>query len=41
MAANRPGGLYERLGSRRSPQSDMIVENGPALRSHVFDLERP
>ncbi|MDX6548470.1 MAG: hypothetical protein QOG33_2020 [Gaiellales bacterium] len=32
--------LYERLGFRRSPESDMIVENGLALRSYVFDFER-
>jgi GNAT superfamily N-acetyltransferase len=37
QAAHR---LYERLGFRRSPESDMIVESGLALRSYVFDLER-
>jgi ribosomal protein S18 acetylase RimI-like enzyme len=30
--------LYERLGFRRSPESDMIVEDGLRLRSYVFDL---
>jgi GNAT superfamily N-acetyltransferase len=32
--------LYERLGLRRAPESDMILESGLALRSYVFDLER-
>ncbi len=31
--------LYERLGFRRTPESDMIVENGLRLRSYVLDLE--
>jgi GNAT superfamily N-acetyltransferase len=30
--------LYERLGFHRSPESDMIVEDGLRLRSYVFDL---
>lgn len=30
--------LYERLGFRRTPESDMIVENGLRLRSYVLDL---
>jgi GNAT superfamily N-acetyltransferase len=32
--------LYERLGFRRTPESDMIVENGLRLRSYVLDLPR-
>ena len=36
QAAHR---LYERLGFRRAPESDMIVESGLALRSYVFDLK--
>jgi GNAT superfamily N-acetyltransferase len=36
QAAHR---LYERLGFRRSPESDMIVEGGLNLRSYVFHLE--
>ena len=31
--------LYERLGFRRVPESDIIVEHGLALRSFVLDLE--
>ena len=30
--------LYERLGFRRAPESDMIVEDGLRLRSYVLDL---
>ncbi|MDX6519734.1 MAG: hypothetical protein QOJ31_1140 [Gaiellales bacterium] len=36
QAAHR---LYERLGFRRSPESDMIVESGLNLRSYVFDFK--
>jgi ribosomal protein S18 acetylase RimI-like enzyme len=32
--------LYEGLGFRRTPESDMIVENGLRLRSYVLDLPR-
>jgi ribosomal protein S18 acetylase RimI-like enzyme len=32
--------LYERLGFRRDPESDMIVENGLRLHSYVLDLPR-
>ena len=32
--------LYERLGFRRRPESDMIVEDGLHLRSYVPDLRR-
>jgi GNAT superfamily N-acetyltransferase len=32
--------LYERLGFRREPESDMIVENGLRLHSYVLDLPR-
>jgi len=31
--------LYERLGFRRAPESDMIVEDGLRLRSYVLDLD--
>jgi GNAT superfamily N-acetyltransferase len=31
--------VYERLGFRRAPESDIIVEDGLRLRSYVLDLD--
>jgi ribosomal protein S18 acetylase RimI-like enzyme len=31
--------LYERFGFRRTPESDIIVEDGLQLRSYALDIE--